>query len=139
MNPEIKRNLNKYGFKLAGELLGEAETTTGKPKLEWDMIDEEVPAIYLIVWGDGDSKTGKAEKFAARASQYQYWRHKPRVQDREHNKLLDEIKERTDVKIYYKPVYEMRWCDILQEEQLWSPNLFKLEKFFRDVFGSKYL
>ena len=41
MNPEIKRNLNKYGFKLAGELLGEAETNRGKPKLEWDLIDEE--------------------------------------------------------------------------------------------------
>ena len=70
MNTEIKRKLNKYGFKLAGELLGEAVTTTGKPKLEWDMINDGAPAVYLIVWGDGDSKTGKAESFVSRARQY---------------------------------------------------------------------
>lgn len=135
---QIKSNLKKHGFKLAGELLGLTESTKGNPMLEWDMIDEEVPAIYLILWGDGDSKTGKAEKFAQRLRHYQYWLNQGRPADDEFNRLLDEIKDRNDVQVYYKPVYEMRWCDILQKEILWSPNLFELEKFYRDLFGSKY-
>ena len=134
---QIKRNLNKHGFKLAGEMLYETTTSSGKPKLVWDMIEEEVPSIYLILWGNGESKTGQALKFASRLRHYQYWG-QDRPQDVEHNRLMEEIREYDDVKVYYKPVYEMRWCNILEKELMYSPNLFEIERFFREVFGSKY-
>ena len=136
---EILRNLKKYGFKLAAELVGEVESNRGTPKLEWDMIDVEYPSIYLIEWGDGESKTGKAEELKNRLKRYQYWVNDPRPkQDHEHNRLMDEIRDRDDVTIWYKPIYEMKWCDIIQEEEMWSPNLFTKEKFFRKIFKSKY-
>ena len=119
---ELYRNLKKYGFKLAGEFLGKTETNRSTLKLEWDLIDEEVPSIYVIEWGDGESKTGKAEKLKSRLIRYQWLVPDPRPQDHEHNKLLEEIKDRDDVRIWYKPIYETRWCDILQEEEIWSPN-----------------